>query len=104
MVLKRWGQDDSHDGLSLFRRMRKEGSTVPIAFHKPYWYHSMNMLLGDQMKRECRYMIGIIPPKYQGLWYEYVVGGSDEKGVSIHDWYYTTKIANTVRDSKILET
>lgn len=57
MVVKRWGQDQ----LELFRRMRKEGRTIPIGFHKPYWYHNMPDLVNDQMSRECKWLYGILP-------------------------------------------
>jgi len=65
VVLKRWGQDEVHDGLALFRRMRAEGNTIPIGFHKPFLYFSIEDLSTDQMKRECKFLWNTIPVKYR---------------------------------------
>jgi len=60
MVVKRWGADQ----LELFRNMRKEGQTIPIGFHKPYWYHDRSLLLSQRMHERCQFLANIIPKKW----------------------------------------
>ena len=60
VVKKRWGNNSYK-----FDKMKKEGRTIPIGMHKPWLYHDMDILLGDQMKHECPYLEKIIPEKYK---------------------------------------
>ena len=61
-VKRRWGGD-----MVKFNRMRKEGRVIPIGLHKPWLYHSSDIILGDQMKRECPFLEKIVPEKYRTL-------------------------------------
>jgi len=63
MVVKRWGNDDESNGLVRFRNMRKgvNGTILPIGFHKPYLYHSRDLLLGQKLNNECKYLHYILP-------------------------------------------
>ena len=62
MVVRRWGNDTIDNGLELFRRMRKQKYTIPIGFHKPYWYYSYDELSAPYIKNECQFLDDIIPP------------------------------------------
>eukprot|EP00957_Ditylum_brightwellii_P197721 15063774-Ditylum_brightwellii.AAC.1 len=44
-VQHRWGQD----GVSLFKQMQGNDYTVPIGMHKPWWYHSDEVLQTTDM-------------------------------------------------------
>lgn len=59
VVQKRWGDMDK------FNRMRKEGRTIPIGIHKPWWYHNNTVLNSPQIKRECPYLDKILPSKHR---------------------------------------
>ena len=54
----------SNKDLKNFNQMRKEGRTVPIGLHKPWLYHSYDVLTSNQMERECPYLKHVLPSKW----------------------------------------
>jgi hypothetical protein len=43
--------------------IRGESWTVPIGFHKPWWYHSNEILLADAMQQACPYLPFVFTPE-----------------------------------------
>mmetsp|Transcript_35656 Transcript_35656/g.54032 ORF Transcript_35656/g.54032 Transcript_35656/m.54032 type:complete len:319 (+) Transcript_35656:921-1877(+) len=51
-VQQRWGED----GVSLFKQMQGNDYTVPIGMHKPWWYHSDEVLQTTDMLHHCKFL------------------------------------------------
>eukprot|EP00957_Ditylum_brightwellii_P165435 12595206-Ditylum_brightwellii.AAC.1 len=55
-VQQRWGED----GVSLYKHMQGNDYTVPIGMHKPWWYHSDEVLQKEEMKVKSMIILGDI--------------------------------------------
>mmetsp|Transcript_41634 Transcript_41634/g.60938 ORF Transcript_41634/g.60938 Transcript_41634/m.60938 type:complete len:300 (+) Transcript_41634:991-1890(+) len=58
-VQQRWGED----GVSLYKHMQGNDYTVPIGMHKPWWYHSDEVLQKEEMLQHCKFLKYMYQPK-----------------------------------------
>ena len=61
-------------------RIRHDGKqiTVPAAVHKPWWYHSTELLLSAGMNGACPFLKHIFPTENTAKWKEWQSLGADE--------------------------
>ena len=59
------GNDDDHndDAMPSSKESDVTSATIPVGFHKPWWYHSNEVLLSSTMQQACPFLPFIFEPE-----------------------------------------
>jgi len=67
LVSERWGESK----LPRYVEMQGGGFTVPLGMHKPWWYKSNDVLLGDHIEYNCPFLRYVFNPE-NSKWFDYI--------------------------------